>query len=186
MRRLAWLVVLVIPLLIVGCSSGAAPSASPDNGGPSESQAPPSTEPSAPAASAPAESATAPSTEPTADESIFGEDYARIQEDLASRLAEITAGMGTATTPEAIAKLYSDYADAMRESIAATRAIDWPAPIRGDIDTLLDYQEELAGLYDNLVTDPAAIDQDRLTQISEEIPAVVQRIAAYFGVSVTP
>lgn len=181
MRRFASLVVLVIPLLVVGCSSGAAPSATPGGGGPSESQAPPSAEPPSPA-----QSAAPPSAEPTVDESIFGEDYARIQEDLASRLAEITAGMGTATTPEAIAKLYSDYADAMRESIDATRAIDWPAPIRGDIDTLLDYQEELAGLYDNLVTDPAAIDQDRLTQISAEIPAVVQRIAAYFGVTVTP
>jgi hypothetical protein len=185
MRRFAWLVVLVVPLLVVACSSGAAQTASPDNGGPGESQAPPSAEPSAPAESAPAESA-APSAEPTVDESIFGEDYARIQEDLQERLAEITASMGTATTPEAIAKVYSDYADAMRDSIAATRAIDWPAPIRGDIDTLLDFQEELAGLYDNFITDPAAIDQDRLAQISEEIPAVVQRIAAYFGVTVTP
>jgi hypothetical protein len=172
MRRFAWLVVLVVPLLVVACSSGAAQTASPDNGGPGESQAPPSAEPSAPAESAPAESA-APSAEPTV-------------EDLQERLAEITASMGTATTPEAIAKVYSDYADAMRDSIAATRAIDWPAPIRGDIDTLLDFQEELAGLYDNFITDPAAIDQDRLAQISEEIPAVVQRIAAYFGVTVTP
>jgi len=46
--------------------------------------------------------------------------------------------------------------------------------------------EELAGLCESFAGDPGTIDQQRLAAISAEMPAVVQGIAAYFGVTVTP
>jgi hypothetical protein len=46
--------------------------------------------------------------------------------------------------------------------------------------------EELAGLYESFAGDPGTIDQQRLAAISAEMPAVVQRIAAFFGLTVTP
>lgn len=178
---------LVVSLLVVGCSSGSSSTAAPQASQPAESQAAPSADATtAPVESVPAESAPAPSADPSIDMSALGSEFAQIQTDLQARLSEATAKMATASTPEALAEVFAGYAAALRESAEATRAADWPAAIRSDIDKLADYQDEMAGLYDDFNGDPAAIDQDRLAAIGEEMPAVVQRIAAYFGVPITP
>jgi hypothetical protein len=121
---------------------------------------------------------------PSADESAIGQQYAQIQADLQAELAKITASMATATTPEAIAAAYKQYADVTRKAIAAARAQQWPSAVSGDIDKLFSLQEELIGLMENAFTDPESIDQARLAQIQAELLALAQRIGAYFGVQV--
>jgi len=92
--------------------------------------------------------------------------------------------MMTAKSPEALASALKDYAAATRKVIAAARAQTWPPAISGDIDKLFTFQEELVGVMEQGITDPSAIDQAKLAQIQAEMPAVAQRIAAYFGVQI--
>ncbi len=187
MRRLLPLMLLAASITVAACSSGAAgPSAAaPTEASPAESAA--ASASATPTTAAPTESSAVVTPEPSFDASVFGSQYAKIQADLQAEISEITASMATATTPDQLAAIYKQYADVWRKSIAASRAVSWPAAISGDMDKLLSYEEELVGIWEKMIDDPtASADQERMAAIQAEMPAVVQRIAAYFGVSTTP
>lgn len=184
MRRLLPLAILAASIAVAGCSSGAAtPTPASSAGLPAESAAASAT--AAPPSAAPSESAAVASSAPSIDASAFGSQYAKIQSDLQAEIAKITAGMMTATTPAQLTAVYKQFADAMRKSITASRAISWPAAIGGDMDKLLADEEELVNLWEQMMNDPtASANQDRIAAIEAEMPALAQKIAAYFGVSV--
>ena len=189
MRHLPPVVLLVVSIAVVGCSSGAAPTAAPESAAPSQASAAP--EPSvatpAPPASASAETSAAASAQPSVDNSVFGSQYAQIQSDLQAAMSKITASMMTAKSPEDLAAAYQQFVDAMRKSIAASRAIDWPPAIAGDMDKLLADEDELVGIWEKMIKDPTATaGQERMAAIEAEMPALAQRIAAAFGVQIAP
>lgn len=178
---------LLVAIAVVACSSGSSPAPSSGAGGASPAASEPaatSAPTEAPAEAPAASSATTP--EPSIDTSAFGSKYAQIQTELQAAASKLTASMTGATTPDAITAAYKEYADATRKAIAELRTIDWPAPIRGDMDKLLAYEDELVGLYETMLTDPAGADQSRIATISAELPVLAQKIAAYFGVQVAP
>jgi hypothetical protein len=184
MRRLLPVGLLGISIAIAACSSGATATTAP--GG---AATPAATEaPATPAAATPEVATPAPATPeaatpvPSVDDSAIGQQFAQIQTDLQAELSKVTASMMTATTPAALAAALKDYAAVSHKAIAAARAQQWPPAISGDIDKLFTYQEELLGVMEKGITDPSAIDQAKLAQIQAEMPAVAQRIAAYFGV----
>ena len=181
MRRLSSFAILAASIALAGCSSGAAtPSAvAPTEASPGASAS------AAPPSAAPTESSAAVSAEPSFDASMFGSEYAKIQSDLQAEMAKITASLGTATTPEQLKAIFKQYADVMRKSIAASRAVSWPPAISGDMDKLLADEEELVNLWEQMMNDPTATaNQDRMTALESEMAALAQKIAAYFGVSV--
>ncbi len=180
MRRLPAILLLALSITVVGCSSSSSSSTAPSD----------TPSAAAPASSAPAESAAAsavPSSAPSLDNAAFGAQYAQIQADLQSELSKITASMATATTPAKLAAIYQQYADVTKKAIAAQRAIAWPAGISSDMDKLLADEDELMTIFQKLMTDPtAATDQQRMAAIEAEMPALAQKIAAFFGVPTTP
>jgi hypothetical protein len=181
MRRLLPVGLLGIAIVVAGCSSGSTATSAPlGTVPPAETPAAATPEPATPAPATPV-----PATpEPSADNSALGQQFAQIQSEFQGELAKAMASMMTAKSPEALASALKDYAAATRKVIAAARAQTWPPAISGDIDKLFTYQEELVGVMEQGITDPSAIDQAKLAQIQAEMPAVAQRIAAYFGVQI--
>ena len=189
MRHLPPVVLLVVSIAVVGCSSGAAPTATPESAPPSQASAAPESSAATPAppASASAETSAAASAQPSVDNSAFGSQYAQIQSDLQAEISKITASMATAKSPADLEAAYKGFADAMRKSVAASRAINWPPAIAGDMDKLLADEDELVGIWEKMMSDPTATaGQERMAAIEAEMPALVQRIAASFGVQVAP
>jgi len=175
---------LLVAIAVAACSSGSSPAPSSGDGGSGGSSAA-----SAPAATAPAETPAATSAAtsvPSIDTSAFGSKYAQIQAELQAAAAKLSSSMTGATTPEAMTAAYKEYADATRKAIAELRAIDWPAPIKDDMDKLLADEDELVSLQETMLTNPGGADESRIAAISAELPALAQKIAAYFGVQVTP
>jgi len=176
---------LLVAIAVAACSSGSSPAPSSGDGGSGGSSAA-----SAPAATAPAETPAATSAAatsvPSIDTSAFGSKYAQIQAELQAATAKLSSSMTGATTPEAMTAAYKEYADATRKAIAELRAIDWPAPIKDDMDKLLADEDELVSLQETMLTNPGGADESRIAAISAELPALAQKIAAYFGVQVTP
>jgi len=181
MRRLLPIGLLGIAIVVAGCSSGSTATGAPLG------TVPPAATPAAatPEPATPAPATPAPATpEPSADNSALGQQFAQIQSEFQAELGKAMTSMMTAKSPEALASALKDYAAATRKVIAAARAQTWPPAISGDIDKLFTFQEELVGVMEQGITDPSAIDQAKLAQIQAEMPAVAQRIAAYFGVQI--
>ncbi len=175
---------LLVAIAIAACSSGSSPAPSSAGGTASESLS--ASEPVTAPTEAPPAASAATTPEPSIDTSAFGSKYAQIQADLQAAASKLATSMTSATTPEAIAATYKEYADATRKAIAELRTIDWPAPIKADMDKLLADEDELVSLYETMMTNPAGADESRIAEISAELPVLAQRIAAYLGVQVTP
>lgn len=173
---------LGVAIVVAGCSSASSPAPSSGDGA---SAASPAASESAPTET-PAASSAATTPEPSVDTSAFGSKYVEIQAKLQAAASKLSSSMTGATTPEAMTAAYKEYADATRKAIAELRAIDWPAPIKDDMDKLLADEDELLGLYQTMLTNQGGVDESRIAAISAELPVLAQKIAAYFGVQVTP
>ncbi len=114
---------------------------------------------------------------------MFGSKYSQISQELQTATAAIMAKMATAKSPADIAAVYKDLAAAMRKAIDEYRAVDWPSGIKSDILQALNDEEELVGIYEKVVTDPTAMvaNQARLTQLTNELQTLGQKISGYFG-----
>ncbi len=176
---------LLVAIAVAACSSGSSPA--PSSGDGASGGSPAASEPATTVPTeTPAATSAATTPEPSIDTSAFGSKYAQIQAELQAAATKLSSSMAGATTPEAMTAAYKEYADATRKAIAELRAIDWPAPIKDDMDKLLADEDELVGLYETMLTNPGGADESRIAAISAELPVLAQKIAAYFGVQVTP